>query len=79
MFSNYAVVQGADKVVPVDVHVPGCPPRPEQLMHGFMLLQQKIRDGIPPAYLEEVGSEESARQYELWLEQQRANKEGAFA
>src|SRR6186713_1565267 len=41
MFSNYAVVQGADKVVPVDVHIPGCPPRPEQLMHGFMLLQQK--------------------------------------
>jgi NADH-quinone oxidoreductase subunit B len=79
MFSNYAVVQGADKVVPVDVHIPGCPPRPEQLMHGFMLLQQKIRDGIPPAYLEEVGSSESVKQYELWLERQRAAQEGVFA
>ncbi len=55
MFSNYAVVQGVHKVVPVDVHVPGCPPRPEQLMHGFTLLQKKIRSGEPAAYLQEVG------------------------
>ena len=79
MFSNYAVVQGADKVVPVDVHIPGCPPRPEQLMHGFMLLQQKIKDGVPPAYLDEVGSKESAKQYEQWLEARRVAGEGAFA
>jgi NADH-quinone oxidoreductase subunit B len=43
MFSNYAVVQGADKFMPVDVHVPGCPPRPEALMHGFNKLQQMIK------------------------------------
>ena len=79
MFSNYAVVQGADKVVPVDVHVPGCPPRPEQLMHGFMLLQKKIRDGEPPAYLQEVGSKASVKAYEQWLEQQRSTQEGVFA
>jgi NADH-quinone oxidoreductase subunit B len=79
MFSNYAVVQGADKVVPVDVHIPGCPPRPEQLNHGFLLLQNKIRSGEPPAYLQEVGSRESERQYAQWLEQRRAAGDGVFA
>jgi NADH-quinone oxidoreductase subunit B len=55
MFPNYAVVQGVHKIVPVDVHIPGCPPRPEQLMHGFNVLQEKIRRGDKPAYLTEVG------------------------
>lgn len=79
MFSNYAVVQGADKVVPVDVFVPGCPPRPEQLNHGFLVLQKKIRAGVPPAYLQEVGSTESAERYEKWLEMRRESAEGMFA
>jgi NADH-quinone oxidoreductase subunit B len=50
MFANYAVLQGVDKVVPVDVHVPGCPPRPEALLEGIVRLQEKILAGVPPAY-----------------------------
>jgi hypothetical protein len=42
MFANYAVVQGADKFVPVDIHIPGCPPRPEALIYGILKLQRKI-------------------------------------
>jgi len=42
MFNNYALVAGADKFLPVDVYVPGCPPRPEALIYGIMKLQDKI-------------------------------------
>ena len=47
VFNNYAIVQGVDKVVPVDVFVPGCPPTPEMLLFGFNELQRKIRESIP--------------------------------
>ena len=43
MFSNYAVVQGADKFMPIDIHVPGCPPRPEAVLYGFNKLQRKVQ------------------------------------
>jgi NADH-quinone oxidoreductase subunit B len=42
VFDNYAIVQGVDKVVPVDVYIPGCPPRPEMLIHAVMMLQDKV-------------------------------------
>jgi NADH-quinone oxidoreductase subunit B len=50
MFNNYAVVQGVDRIVPVDIHVPGCPPRPEALMEGIIRLHEKVLAGVPPAY-----------------------------
>jgi len=50
MFANYAVVQGADKFMPVDIYVPGCPPRPEMLVEGIVRLQERIKGGVPPAY-----------------------------
>jgi len=43
VFNNYALVQGVDEVVPVDVYVAGCPPRPEALIHGILTLHEKVR------------------------------------
>ena len=47
MFNNYAIVQGVDKVVPVDVYLPGCPPRPEGLLDAVLKLQKKIAADRP--------------------------------
>ncbi len=45
MFNNYAIVQGVDHIVPVDVYAPGCPPNPETLIHSILTLHELIRTG----------------------------------
>ena len=45
MFNNYALVQGVDQIVPVDMYIPGCPPGPQSLMHGILTLHDKIMSG----------------------------------
>jgi NADH-quinone oxidoreductase subunit B len=52
VFNNYAIVQGVDKVVPVDVYVPGCPPRPESLIEGILILQRVIGAKGQPSSLD---------------------------
>jgi NADH-quinone oxidoreductase subunit B len=64
MFANYAVVQGADKFMPIDVHVPGCPPRPEAVLYGFNKLQRMVMGNPDQGWRERynaVGTEEWAR------------------
>jgi NADH-quinone oxidoreductase subunit B len=57
MFNNYAIVQGVDHIVPVDIYLPGCPPRPEMLMDAILKLHQKIRAGKLGVHAEEAARE----------------------
>ena len=56
MFNNYAIVQGVDQVVPVDVYAPGCPPGPETLMHAIFTLHDKILTGELLRHRDETGA-----------------------
>src|SRR5690606_4075455 len=47
MFNNYAIVQGVDHVLPVDVYLPGCPPRPEMLINAILELHKQVIKGAP--------------------------------
>jgi len=55
MFNNYAIVQGVDQVVPVDVYAPGCPPGPETLQHAIITLYQLIQSGELTRRREQAG------------------------
>lgn len=54
MFNNYAIVQGVDHLVPVDIYLPGCPPRPEMLLHAIIKLHSKIQQMPLGVHREEV-------------------------
>ncbi|MBD3333021.1 NADH-quinone oxidoreductase subunit B [candidate division GN15 bacterium] len=59
VFNNYAILQGVDRVIPVDIYVPGCPPRPEQLLDGILKLQEKVERESLKDKREEWGREAS--------------------
>jgi len=58
---SYAVVKGVDKIIPVDVYIPGCPPRPEALINGIMELRKKMRAEVSGEWKAGIGCQEPAQ------------------
>jgi NADH-quinone oxidoreductase subunit B len=54
VYNNYAIVQGTDQVVPIDIYVPGCPPSPDALIYGILKLQEKIKRGKAPQHFRDL-------------------------
>jgi NADH-quinone oxidoreductase subunit B len=81
MFNNYAIVQGVDHVVPVDIYLPGCPPRPEQLMDAIIKLHEQISDTKLGANREAVikAVEEAAMKAKPTIQLGNMPQEGALA
>jgi len=63
MFNNYAIVQGVDHVVPVDMYLPGCPPRPDMLIDAMFKLREKV--ATRPLGLNEIAAHDEAEQHQL--------------
>ena len=63
MFNNYAIVQGVDHIIPVDIYLPGCPPRPEMLIDAMFKLREKVRN--TPIGLNATTADEAAEQRQL--------------
>jgi NADH-quinone oxidoreductase subunit B len=60
MFNNYAIVQGVDHVVPVDMYLPGCPPRPEMLIDAILKLHDRVQHGkLGPNRRKEIEAQEA--------------------
>ena len=77
MFANYAVVQGADKFLPVDIHIPGCPPRPEALLYGILKLQRKVFNDPDLGWRDQYaahGTEEDERRWKAGRALRRASR-----
>ncbi len=76
MFNNYAIVQGIDQVVPVDVYAPGCPPGPETLMHAILTLHDKIHTGELLKRRETTGTGETATGAGIMVQQRDGQTAG---